>query len=153
MTKEEAIAKFVAGVESKYRCVDGLWMARCQTGDVYVNLGATVEHHPEHAPGTLRDGLMRELALDVETAYWQLQHCFEGYERSWLEQHPGETPTLYWRYVAPHVALQEIGRGKRYRCYLRCRLVLSAQPVIYPTADDVPTALKGTIHGEAEQRP
>jgi hypothetical protein len=139
----KTIEDLVAAIEARYPCVDGIYHARCQTGDEYVIIGdpkrdakADVPLYADKnpPPGTCPYGA-QELSPDLETALWRALACFNLYADWWHREHPGENPKLYWRYDAPRAFLQEhTKRGRRgaktYRCYIRMRLALSAKPVL-----------------------
>ncbi len=140
----KTVEEFIAEVERRYRCVDGLWSNCCQTGDEYVNLGEPMasKELPASPPGTCPDGHGRELAFDLETAVMSALICFETYATWWRAGHPGTVPVLYWRYQ-PKAFLQDNKRPglKGYRCYVRTRLVLSAKPAIYRDIDALKEAM------------
>lgn len=111
-TSATLLAQYIA---LNFNCVQGMFAAHCQTGDLYKDFVVKGE------PG-------REQKLVAEA-----QHIFDLYAKRWLEEHKGEdAPILYWRYAAPHVFYyddDEDGTNGAPRAALKMRLVLSNRPV------------------------
>lgn len=120
------MAGLIAGIESTWRCVDGLPWSRAQTGERYVVIGDQADAPPA-IPGTIDEGASRVLAYDEETAVVQAVRCLAHY----AEDRSG---ILYWR-VRPRLeswyGADEPGRRRRRWFKVYMRLLISDKPAAW----------------------
>ncbi len=145
-------ADFVAEMESRFRCVQGPYRNRCQTGERYVQIGVEIDHPMYRFPGepptpslafddnvnfkpeAKRPGILRE---GVPSRHYPTEHeacmaaleAFNAYEKDWRQTNPNSQPVLYWRYDAAHAFWHPDESGKD-RGRLKVRLVLSDKPTL-----------------------
>lgn len=88
------------------------------TGERYVTIGHQIT--PSSQAGVCDEGQKRELAFDLETAYW----CALGAFREYAE---GKTGKLYWRAGPVFETFKVDGKT---RCNYWIRLLISDKPVL-----------------------
>lgn len=135
------VTELAAEIAKRYTCVEGLYMAYCQTGEKYVMIGhenlkpCDREPSGRPIPGVIRESArLRKYRTEPE-ACDDLLKAFDLYADHWLASNPeGKAPTLYWRYAAPHVFMHDSPR--KAWLYGRMRLVLSNRPVVFATMEE-----------------
>lgn len=136
----------VAALEKRLPTRQGHYRHHGPTGEPYVRLG--LEDWSRSAepptvngmvsqPGVLREFTRQRLYLTEAEGAAALLEAFALYEASIRAKvQPGADLTLYWRYDAPHVfwhgdeSWRMIGGVRTPVGAMKCRLLLSAQPVV-----------------------
>jgi hypothetical protein len=127
---------------SRYECRQGLYGYFSNVGLPYVMIGS-VER--PRIPGTVGTGEGRKVYETEALASTAFLSDFNAYAAYYAECHPDTKPTLWWRYTPP----LNMQRGWRYRgrwydeekpngtfqCFVKCRLLLSAEPVRWATQE------------------
>ena len=107
------IKELAAYIESRFKCIDGLPLAYCQTGEPYVMLAdgsAAASHSKSEAIRNAR------LAFDDYAA--------------------GKQGTLYWRSRPTHLVADVPGQRRNRIWYLPLRLVISERAVKFTTLEE-----------------
>jgi hypothetical protein len=135
----------VAELESRFKCVQGQMRAYSQTQEPYVDIGFEDWRYSAEPPkvngvgpqpGTIRQLAHRRLYFTEDDACRDWLRAFDIYAAAWRTANQGETPTLYWRYAAPHIfwygdeSWRLVGGVRTPVGALKCRLVLSCRPVV-----------------------
>lgn len=128
-------AEVASEIAKRFPCVEGIYTARCQTGEPYVMIGheKLKRSEPEpggfYIPGVLREFTASRKYRTESEACDDFLKAFDLYVHYWQRFNLGDAaPTLYWRYGAPYVFLHESPRKAWVR--IRTRLVLSNLPVV-----------------------
>lgn len=116
-------ATLLAYIESRFPCTEGFPTNVCQTDDHYVILGT-----PDigGCPGIIKERQCRATFESETDAFLAAARAFDNYAT-------GKSGILYWR-TPPRI--EKMTKG--YRVYLR--LVITNNPVIYETMDDLDLA-------------
>ncbi len=138
------LPQLIAKVQGAYTCRQGIYSARCNTGEPYVFVG-----EGGSAPGVVwSDEGRTHYATDEEACdgFWRALTAYaEGVRHKHLLPEP---LTLWWRYAEPHLFVDQMwrtqgssavddiwhskpGRNRERRCYVRGRLCLSAEPIVW----------------------
>ena len=144
-----------AEIERRYRCRMGILGTVCNTGEPYVTIGTPAHGRrlPAELPGVVPDGCPAEIWGSEKEACVKFLEAFNKYAAACEAlRRPGDDKlVLFWRFASPHLFMQYQGRSKKAwtldrprfvtKCRIRCRLILTAKPVVWETQREYDAAL------------
>jgi hypothetical protein len=111
----------IAEIERRYPVWTVLDFDKLRPVESYISIGDQLGI-PADLPGTIDAGARRDSYPSEQAAIKRALAAFGAYSYWWHRTHPGEHPTLYWRF--PEKAEMT---SYRKRHYVYMRLVLSAR--------------------------